>query len=159
MDYRHRISGPLLDRIDIWVQTKPVEPEKVRALGARELPSSHYRARVEAARDRQRFRFRREPGIHCNALIPPGLLARHCALSSEAGRFLDLAVKGFHLSARSHDRILKMARSRADLEGHESIGAEDMQFAIDSRNQDRDAFVANELRYARRGPPHHATGL
>src|SRR5262249_61635932 len=66
-DYHSRVSGPLLDRIDITLQTRPVEYSKITALESSELPSNHYRRRVEAARDRQRHRFRNDAGVYCNA--------------------------------------------------------------------------------------------
>ena len=81
----------------------------------------YYRERVEAARERQRVRFRDEPGVYCNAQMPTRLLHRYCKLSSKAQQQLEKAMRSYGLSARAHDRILKLARSRADLEGHERI--------------------------------------
>jgi magnesium chelatase family protein len=136
-DYHARVSGPLLDRIDITLQTRPVEINKITALQASELPSAHYRRRVEAARDRQRLRFRAEAGIYCNAQMTPALLRRHCGMSARAAQMIELAVKRHGLSARAHDRILKLARTRADLEGHPRIEDADMQLAVDCRMLDR----------------------
>ena len=104
-------------------------------------PSTHYRERVEAARDRQRFRFRDEPGVHCNAQMPARLLHRYCKPSPRAEKQLERAVLQHGLSARAHDRILKLALSRADLEGHERIEDTDMHLAIDCRQLDRRGWM------------------
>src|SRR4051794_38844602 len=133
LDYHSRVSGPLLDRIDITLQTRPVEYHHISRNGEAEPTNSHYRERVEAARERQRFRFRDEPGVHCNAQMPVRLLYRYCKPSPLAEKRLAKAVLQYGLSARAHDRILKLARSRADLEGHERIEEVDMNLAIDCR--------------------------
>jgi magnesium chelatase family protein len=142
-DYHARVSGPLLDRIDISLQTKPLEYRKIASLHEDELPSAHYRQRVEAARERQRNRFRADPGIYCNAQMTPALMRQHCAMSARSEKMLELAVKRHALSARAHDRILKLARTRADLEGHDRIELEDMQLAIDCRMIDRKGWLAS----------------
>ncbi len=142
-DYHARVSGPLLDRIDISLQTKPLEYRKIASLHEDELPSAHYRERVEAARERQRSRFRADPGIYCNAQMTPALMRRHCGMSARSEKMLELAVKRHALSARAHDRILKLARTRADLEGHDRIELEDMQLAIDCRMIDRKGWLAS----------------
>lgn len=139
-DYRARVSGPLLDRIDITLQTRPVEYHEM-ATETDGLPSSHYRARVEAARDRQRHRFREFPGIFCNAQMPSTLARVHCKMSSRAEWMLERAVRHHALSARAHDRILKLARTRADLEGHPRIEDVDMQLAVDCRMLDRKGWL------------------
>ncbi len=143
-DYHSRVSGPLLDRIDITLQTRPVEFRKITSLQAFELPSTHYRRRVEAARDRQRHRFRDEPGIYCNAQMTPALLRRHSGMSARAGQMIELAVMRHGLSARAHDRILKLARTRADLEDHPGIEDADMQLAIDCRMLDRKGWPTGQ---------------
>ena len=148
-DYHARVSGPLLDRIDISLQTRPLGYRKIASLHEKELPSSHYRRRVEAARQRQRHRFRSEIGIYCNAQMTPALMRQHCAMSANAERMLEAAVKHHGLSARAHDRILKLARTRADLENHAIIEDEDMCLAIDCRMIDRKDWLARGLRSAR----------
>lgn len=148
-DYHARVSGPLLDRIDISLQTRPLAYEKIAALHEEELPSSHYRARVEAARDRQRHRFVRENGIYCNAQMTPALMRQHCAMSLKAQQMLEAAVKHHGLSARAHDRILKLARTRADLENHRIIEQEDMGLAVDCRMIDRKDWLPRRLRSRR----------
>jgi magnesium chelatase family protein len=143
-DYHARVSGPLLDRIDITLQTRPVEHRLITAPSVEARPSAYYQARVEEARGRQRHRFAGEPGIHCNALMPPPLLRKHCQLGSRARRLLELAVRHHGLSARAHDRILKLARTRADLEGHAQIEDADLQLAIDCRMLDRRGWLGAE---------------
>jgi magnesium chelatase family protein len=141
LEYHSRVSGPLLDRIDITLQTRPVEYHQIARNDVHELPSAYYRDRVEAARERQRVRFREEPGVHCNAQMPPRLMRRHCVLGPKAERMLELAVHSHGLSARAHDRILKLALTRADLEGHARIEDADLQLAIDCRMIDRRGWL------------------
>ena len=136
-DYHARVSGPLLDRIDITLQTRPVEYCDLAAQDRSETSSAHYRQRVEAARDRQRHRFARTPEIHCNAQMPPRALQRHTKVTPEARSLLQRAVELHGLSARAHDRIIKVARTRADLEGHERTESQDMLLAIECRMLDR----------------------
>ncbi len=148
-EYRNRISGPLLDRIDINVEVAQVDPAKVVALDGKERPSSYYRARVEEARERQAHRFRKEPGVLCNAHIPPGKLARYCVATAQATRVLAQAIEKYGFSARAHDRILKLARTRADLMGHSVIDAEDLNFALHLRCMDRKNWLQNQLGQSR----------
>ena len=136
-DYKARVSGPLLDRVDITLVTRPVEYRDMARAESEELPSAHYRARVEAARDRQRHRFRDDPGVFCNAQMPPRLLRRYCPLDAASQLQLKLVMHRFRLSARAHDRIIKLARTRADLEGRERIIAADILLAGDCRMLDR----------------------
>ncbi|WP_434387904.1 YifB family Mg chelatase-like AAA ATPase [Melittangium boletus] len=140
-DYHSRVSGPLLDRIDITLQTRPVEFHHMGRGGTTEPSSAHYRERVEAARERQRRRFQDEPGVYCNAQMPTRLLHRHCQSTPRAEQMLERAVRRFGLSARAHDRILKLALTRADLEGHARIEDIDMALAIDCRQMDRRGWL------------------
>jgi magnesium chelatase family protein len=142
-EYHARISGPLLDRIDITLETRPVEIKALSAADGLERPSSWYRERVEAARERQRHRFRAHPSVRCNAQMTIGLQTLHCAMSAGAQGQLERAVDVFGLSARAHDKIRKLARTRADLEGHERITDEDMHFAINCRVIDRRNWQGN----------------
>jgi magnesium chelatase family protein len=135
------VSGPLLDRIDITLQTRPVEYHHIVRDDGEEPPSAYYRERVEAARERQRARFRDEPGVYCNAQMPSRLLRRYCKPSPQAEKMLEKAVATYGLSARAHDRILKLARSRADLEGHERLEDLDVALAIDCRQMDRRGWL------------------
>jgi magnesium chelatase family protein len=136
-DYHSRISGPLLDRVDITLQTRAVDVEAIVRFDVEEKPSGWYRERVEAARARQTARFAHEPGVFCNAQMGPQLLARFGQVSEVARRQLKRAVDHYGLSARAHDRILRVARTRADLAGHERIEDADVAFAIGCRMLDR----------------------
>jgi magnesium chelatase family protein len=154
LDYHARISGPLLDRLDVTLETRPVAVESLTRPAREEKTSSWYRARVEAARDRQAHRFRDVPGVFCNAQMGPRLLRRYGAIDDRSRRQLEDAVRRFGLSARAHDRILKLARTRADLEGREHIVEADVGFAISCRAMDRkdyfgEAAPQQELRRAR----------
>jgi magnesium chelatase family protein len=136
VEYHGRISGPLLDRLDITLETRAVDVESMVRLEFDEKPSAWYRARVEAARERQRHRFK-DDLLFCNAHMGPRLLARYCTASAHARLQLKKAIDRFGLSARAHDRILRLARTRADLEQHERIEDGDMAFAIGCRMLDR----------------------
>jgi magnesium chelatase family protein len=137
LEYHSKVSGPLLDRIDITALTRRVEGYRLAASATPETGSVHYRARVEAARERQRERFQDQPGVHCNAQMTPRLVRRYCRTTSNAEAMLRLAMDRYGLSARAHDRILKLARTRADLEGHEDIEDADVRLAVDFRVMDR----------------------
>jgi magnesium chelatase family protein len=137
LEYHAKVSGPLLDRIDITVLTRRVEGYRLAASARPEKPSAYYRDRVQAARERQCERFLGEPGIRCNAQMPPRLVRRHCRTTPHAEQTLRLAMDKYGLSARAHDRILKLARTRADLMGHRDIDDVDVQLAVDFRVMDR----------------------
>jgi magnesium chelatase family protein len=136
VEYHARISGPLVDRLDITLETRAVDVESIIRLDLEERPSAWYRARVEAARERQRARLAGH-GLFCNAQMGPRLLARFCGTSAHAREQLKKAIARFGLSARAHDRILRLARTHADLEGRERIEDVDMAFAIGCRVLDR----------------------
>lgn len=112
--YMSRISGPLLDRMDIQCHIDAVNYDDLRGKNDGE-PSAAIRQRVARARDIQTERFR-GTGIHCNAQMPPTLLRRHCRLDPEGELHLRRAMEMYGLSARAYDRILKVARTIADLE-------------------------------------------
>jgi len=141
LDYHARISGPLLDRIDITMQSRPVEVNTMTQLNQRRLPSAHYRDRVEAARERQAHRFADAPGVLTNAQMTPQHLATFCTLNARSQRLLSHAVDRFGLSARAHDRILKLSRTRADLEARPDISEQDLAFAISCRVIDRRSWL------------------
>ena len=117
--YRSRISGPILDRIDLHIDVPAVRYEELRGGGAGE-PSSAVRERVVAARERQLARFSGE-GIFCNAAMKPRHLKKFCEPDPAGARLLEEAVRRLGLSARAYHRILKVARTIADLEGAETI--------------------------------------
>ncbi|MCB9539645.1 MAG: YifB family Mg chelatase-like AAA ATPase [Myxococcales bacterium] len=134
--YRNRISGPLLDRIDLQVSVDPVDPRSLRGAPTGE-DSAAVRDRVQRARRRQTERLG-AIGLACNAQLRPAHLAAFCALDEAAGSLLGAAIDRLGLSARAHDRVLKVARTIADLEGAPSIGATHMAEAIQYRQLDRE---------------------
>jgi magnesium chelatase family protein len=135
--YIGRISGPLLDRIDIHIDVPAV---KFKELRGRDLPdgesSEKIRERVTAAREKQLFRFKGE-NIFANAAMPPRLIREHCALDVESEKMLETAMLRQGLSARAHDRILKVARTIADLEASDQIQTTHISEAINYRSLDR----------------------
>ena len=134
--YMSRISGPLLDRIDIHVEIMPVPFDKLAESRPGE-PSADIRERVVRAREIQARRYAGEPGIHCNAQITPKLQTRYCALTPEAMAILKRAMEKNDMSARAYDRILKVARTIADLDGAENIGPQHISEAVNYRSLDR----------------------
>ena len=142
LDYHARISGPMLDRIDIMLQSRPVEVATMTQLSSRRRPSTWFRERVEEARRRQSHRFSETPGILTNSQMTPQQLARFCALGERQKGLLEKAVRSYGLSARAHDRILKLARTRADLENHPDITVDDLAFAISCRAMDGRSWLA-----------------
>ena len=130
--YVEKISGPLLDRIDLHVRVPSVEYEAMRRREAAE-DSATVKARVDAAREVQRKRFA-DCDISCNAHIPPSNLAQYCALNPAAEVLMENAFRTMGLTARSHDRILRVARTIADLDGTEEIQAPHLAEAIQYRN-------------------------
>lgn len=134
--YLSRISGPLLDRIDIQVEIMPVPFDELSSMKRGES-SADIRRRVVAARELQARRFAGESDIHCNAQMNSRLISRCCVLEPEVAGILRQAMVKFDMSARAYDRILKLARTIADLDASESIGASHMREAISYRNLDR----------------------
>lgn len=130
--YRSRISGPLLDRIDIIVEVPAVHFEDLRNRAEAE-PSSAIKARVDRARAVQHQRFGEESGM-CNARMGPAELRRYCSLDDESAALMKQAFDVFGLTARSYDRIVKVARTIADLDGSEAIGIQHLAEAIQYRS-------------------------
>jgi len=134
--YLARISGPLLDRIDIHIDVPPLRYREITTDDTGE-PSAAIRDRVCRARAMQQERFRRARGVYCNAHMAPRHIKRHCELDGEAADLLETAMERLSLSARAYDRILKVARTIADLAGQDHIGAEHVAEAIQYRSLDR----------------------
>jgi magnesium chelatase family protein len=134
--YRQRISGPLLDRIDLHVDVPAVEYKTLTSQEHAET-SEDIRARVEKARTIQRERFKSERGMHTNASMTPRLIRKHCELDAEGSGYLEHAMNGNNFSARAHDRILKVARTLADLHGSEKVEGDHLLEAINYRTLDR----------------------
>ena len=129
--YRSRISGPLLDRIDIIIEVPAVHFEELRRRQEAE-PSADIKKRVNAARQRQNDRFGTAQGM-CNSRMGPDELRRYCHLDDESAELMKRAFDVFGLTARSYDRILKVARTIADLAGSDRITAEHVAEAIQYR--------------------------
>ena len=136
--YRSRISGPLLDRIDIIMEVPAVNFEDLRSRREAE-PSAAIKDRVNLARKRQHKRFGEFSGM-CNARMGPDEMRAHCKLDTDSETLMRQAFEVFGLTARSYDRILKVARTIADLEQSENITAEHIAEAIQLRNLDRKYF-------------------
>jgi len=138
--YLNRISGPLLDRIDIHVEVVPVPFEKLS--GAPPSESSELiRNRVVQARQVQEERFIEWKGIHCNAQMSSKLIRKFCQLDDAGTALIKNAMEKLGLSARAYDRILKVSRTIADLEKSESIKAEHIAEAIQYRSLDRENWA------------------
>ncbi|NLW08675.1 MAG: YifB family Mg chelatase-like AAA ATPase [Firmicutes bacterium] len=131
--YRARVSGPLLDRIDLRIETPRLSHREILAEGAGES-SAQIRERVVRARALQEERFA-GTGIHCNAHMGPGEIKKFCRLGAEARRLLAGAIQHYGLSARGCDRLLKVARTIADLEGKEVINSAHLAEAIQYREE------------------------
>ena len=136
--YLQRISGPLLDRIDLHVEASPVSYEELAAEEAGET-SAAIRARVIAARNIQQARAAalRLENVHCNAQLPAGVLRRVCRMEPEASTLLRSAFAEMGLSARAYDRVLRVARTIADLDGAERITQAHLAEALQYRSLDR----------------------
>ncbi len=133
--YLSRISGPLLDRFDLHVEVPPVEYEQLSAKTPAES-STAIRERVNRARELQQARYK---GTHIltNAQLPPSLLRKYCALTDDASALMKTAFERLELSARAYDRILKVARTIADLDGSETLQNRHLAEAIQYRSLDR----------------------
>ena len=130
MNYRSRISGPLLDRIDIVVEVPAVHFEDLRKRAEAE-PSGSIKTRVDEARKRQQKRF--SSGSMCNARMGPEEMRKYCTLDSESAELMRQAFDAMGLTARGYDRILKVARTVADLDGSEHIESHHIAEAIQYR--------------------------
>ena len=135
--YVGKISGPLLDRIDIHIDVPAVKFRELRGEIAPETDSSAtIRQRVIKARERQRHRFTAEK-IFSNAAMTPRMIRAHCQIDAHSEKMLENAMRRLGLSARAYDRILKVSRTIADLEGAEAINSNHISEAVGYRSLDR----------------------
>ncbi len=134
--YLNKISGPLLDRIDIHIEIVPVPFEKISEKTDAESSSS-IRERVVKAREIQALRFANEDGVYCNAQMTPRMLSKYASPDEKGLNLLKTAMDKFNLSARAYDRILKVSRTIADLDNSENILPKHLAEAINYRNLDR----------------------
>ena len=141
--YLNRISGPLLDRIDIQIEILPVPFQRLSSDEAAET-SDAIRERVVRARAIQEERFASEPEVNCNAQMNSRLIKQWCALDEATLSILEQAMTKFDMSARAYDRILKVARTIADLDGSPLIRPQHMQEAVSYRNLDRLSWGASK---------------
>jgi magnesium chelatase family protein len=135
--YRARISGPLLDRIDIHLHVPAVAPGDLSGGEPPVEGSAAIRTRVEAARGIQRVRFQGQPGIHANAHMTSREVRRQCRLAEPTEALLRQAISKLGLSARAYSRVLKVARTIADLACAEEIASAHVSEAIQYRTLDR----------------------
>ncbi len=139
-NYLGRISGPLLDRIDLHVEVPTVKFQDIASMRAGET-SAQIRERVIAARRRQQTRYAQRPRVTCNARMGSRELKAFCALDEQTMDLLKFAMNDLRLSARAYDRILKVGRTIADLAGAEQIRVEDISEAIQFRTLDRQLWA------------------
>ena len=129
--YRSHLSGPLRDRLDLTIEVAALAPE-VMADAEKSEPSSAIRERVIAARDRQRVRYGPD-GPRANGMLTPTLVSRHCRPDGVGARLLSAAVERLGLSARGYDRVRKVARTIADLDGVEQVAGDHIAEALQFR--------------------------
>lgn len=134
--YMGRISGPLMDRIDLHVEVTPVTPQELSAAAPGEA-SAAVRERVIRARAVQEARFGGVEGVHTNSMMNSAMLREYCRLDAASAALLERAMERLSLSARAYDRILKAARTIADLAGRADIVQADIAEAINYRSLDR----------------------
>ncbi len=134
-NYLSKISGPMLDRIDIHIEVPPVNYDELNSTG-REETSAEIRARVNRARDIQTERYR-GTDVSCNARLTPSMLKKYCVMEDKASGYLKMAFEKLGMSARAYDRILKIARTVADLDGSEIIKREHIFSSISFRTLDK----------------------
>ena len=137
--YLNKISGPLLDRIDLHVEVTPVPFTELLTPPDMESSAS-IRERVIKARTLQQARFEGHPDVHCNAQMSNRLQAAHCELDAACSNLLRNAMEKLRLSARAYDRILRVSRTIADLDGHTHIQMGHIAEAIQYRTLDREQW-------------------
>lgn len=138
--YLNRVSGPLLDRIDLHIEVSPVHVDDLSAKAGGE-ESRTIRERVMNARALQERRFQDNPDLHFNAQMPVNMVRHVCVIDEAGKRLIKMAMEKLGLSARAYDRILKVSRTIADLDGRETIVAEHLAEAIHYRSLDRENWA------------------
>lgn len=139
-NYLNKISGPLLDRIDLHIDVQPINYQELSDDQPQESSEAILK-RVVVARQRQTQRYAEEPDIHCNAQMMTRHLQQHCRLNQSAQRLLRRAMEHYQLSARAYDRILKVGRTIADLDGKTLIEPKHVAEAIQFRSLDKQNWV------------------
>ncbi len=139
--YVSKISGPLLDRIDLHVEVTPVSYEELSSYVPSKETSADISIRVVNAREIQAERFKNHKDLYCNAQMPSRMVREVCALSPSGTTLLKTAMQRLQLSARAYDRILKVARTGADLAGSPDIKIEHLAEAIQYRSLDREGWA------------------
>jgi magnesium chelatase family protein len=140
--YLSKVSGPLLDRIDIHIEVTPVDFEQLTDTRKAEKSES-IRERVMKAREIQTQRFTENEGIHSNAMMSSTKVREVCQINAAGQTLLKTAMTRLQLSARAYDRILKVARTIADLDSSEDIQIEHLAEAIQYRSLDRESWGAS----------------
>ena len=138
--YLNKVSGPLLDRIDLHVEVTPVRFEEMTSTRKTES-SKDIRTRVMKGRERQKIRFENNPEVFCNAMMPSHQVKQVCQISDAGRNLLKTAMERLGLSARAYDRILKVARTIADIAESEDIRVEHLAEAIQYRSLDREGWA------------------
>jgi magnesium chelatase family protein len=140
--YMNKISGPLLDRIDLHVEVTPVSYDELSSTEINKGETSEViRERVRTARNIQSKRFEEDDALSCNAQMPSRMVRDLCVIDQIGTKLLKTAMERLQLSARAYDRILKVSRTVADLAGSESIKAEHLAEAIQFRTLDRETWA------------------
>ncbi len=133
--YRSKVSGPLMDRIDIHIEVPAIKFNEISSDTTTE-PSSSIRERVTKARVIQHDRFKTD-GIYANAHMKPRHIRKYCKIDEDSLRLMELAMNRLGLSARAYNRILKVSRTIADIEGDDQIASHHISEAIQYRSLDR----------------------
>lgn len=139
--YLNKVSGPLLDRIDLHVEVTPVNFKELSSSASTEK-SEQIRERVIAARSIQAVRFLGKPDLYCNAQMSPNMVRKVCIIDKKGRELIKKAMEKLGLSARAYDRILKVARTIADLAESKEIEPEHLAEAIHYRSLDRDSWAS-----------------
>ncbi len=139
--YLNKISGPLLDRIDLHVEVTPVSYDELAAYDRPQMTSAAIAGQVVRAREIQAERFKDLPHLHSNAQMPSRMVREVCRIDQAGTLLVKRAMERLQLSARAYDRILKVARTAADLNGSEAIRTEHLAEAIHFRSLDRETWA------------------